>query len=96
MNKGKWYTLLMTGEDTGLVGPYGHKFEHSPEFYPRINVCEVSPVGCVWREDDPDSNSWESDCGMSFYLADETELDWKYCPKCGRNLIAEHWEPDHE
>lgn len=39
----KW-TILMTSEGHGLAGALGHKFEHAPDKYERIDVVELGPL----------------------------------------------------
>lgn len=38
------FTLLMTGENTGLVGKYGDDFHKNPEHYDRLNVVEETAM----------------------------------------------------
>lgn len=38
------YTLLMTGDRTGLVGEHGNTFAAHPAFYDRLDVVELTPM----------------------------------------------------
>jgi hypothetical protein len=42
--RGRKWTLLLVGEQHGLVGFYGSTFDGSPEYYERVNVYTAPPA----------------------------------------------------
>ena len=38
------FTLLLTGDKNGLVGPDGHFFDHNPTHYERLRVVDYGEV----------------------------------------------------
>jgi len=43
---------------------------------------------CEWSLEDDDTNSWQSECGHTFWFetGDPKENGLKFCAYCGRNL----------
>lgn len=44
---------------------------------------------CEWREDSVDEGSWDTACGLTFYLSDGTPKDhlFDFCCFCGKSLL---------
>ena len=52
---------------------------------------------CNWYQEDYDSDTWESDCGMSFFLEEGKPSDNRmiFCCMCGKPLV-EHIKEQYE
>lgn len=50
---------------------------------------------CKWTQEDEGSH-YSSDCGMHFIFEEDgpTENGFKFCPKCGKPLVAVEWEQE--
>ena len=49
---------------------------------------------CAWSLDDPEWNTWKSECGAYFNLVDSTpeQNGMKFCPFCSRGLFQRQVE----
>ncbi|KKN47691.1 hypothetical protein LCGC14_0660140 [marine sediment metagenome] len=47
---------------------------------------------CIWKQQDDDWGTWETECGNAFVLNDDgapIEYDMNYCCYCGHKLLEE-------
>jgi hypothetical protein len=56
---------------------------------------DQSSAACAWNGD-LDFNCWETDCGNSFWLEEDTPTGngMKFCCFCGKSLVTELAEED--
>jgi hypothetical protein len=51
-------------------------------------------AGCAWKQDDFEGN-WDSDCGLCWAFPDggPAENEMRFCPGCGKKLLAVPYVP---
>ena len=47
---------------------------------------ETESETCEWEEDVEEN--WSSQCGQEYIYTSPVDLDFGYCPYCGKELIA--------
>ena len=59
-------------------------------------LIRLDPKTCVWALDDPDWNTWKSECGAYWNLVDSTpeQNGMKFCPFCSKILFQRPLEEE--